>query len=67
MWQFGRDKPRLGGLNVEETVQRQEAARDERLKRGLETRRHCDNRRQKELDYSSCEHLNSVIYLYILV
>ncbi len=39
LWQFGRGKPRLGGLNVEETAERQEAARDERLKRGLETRR----------------------------
>ena len=37
--QFGRGKQRLGGLNVEETAQRQEAAQDERLKRGLETRR----------------------------
>ncbi len=33
LWQFGRGRPRLGGLNVEETAQRQEAARDERLKR----------------------------------
>ena len=39
LWQFGRGKPRLGGLNVEEAAERQEAARDERLKRGLETRR----------------------------
>ena len=39
LWQFGRGKQRLGGLNVEETAERQEGARDERLKRGLETRR----------------------------
>jgi hypothetical protein len=39
LWQFGRSKPQLGGLNVEETAQRQEAAQDDRLRRGLETRR----------------------------
>ncbi len=39
LWQFGRGKPRLGGLNVKKTTQSQEAALDERLKRGLETRR----------------------------
>ncbi len=39
LWQFGRCKPRLGGFNVEETALRQEAASDERLKCGLETRR----------------------------
>ncbi len=37
LWQFGRGKQLLGGLNVEETAQRQEAAQNERLKRGLET------------------------------
>ncbi len=39
LWQFGRGKLRLGGLTVEETAERKDAARDERLKRGLETRR----------------------------
>ena len=39
LWQFGRGKPRLGGLTVKETTDRKKAARDERLKRGWETRR----------------------------
>ena len=39
LWQFGRGKPRLGGLTVKETTERKNAARDERLKRGWETRR----------------------------
>ncbi len=34
LWQFGRGKPRLDGLNVEETSERKKAARDERLSRG---------------------------------
>ncbi len=37
LWQFGRGKPRLGGLTVEETAERKDAARDERNKSGLET------------------------------
>ena len=39
LWQFGRCKPRLGGLTMEDTTVRKNAARDERIKRGLETRR----------------------------
>ena len=39
LWQFGRGKPRLGGLTVEETAERKDAARDERDARGQETRR----------------------------
>ena len=39
LWQFGRCKPRLGGLTIEDTTARKNAARDERIKRGLETRR----------------------------
>ena len=39
LWQFGRGKPRLGGLTVKETTERKKSARDERLKRGWETRR----------------------------
>ena len=27
LWQFGRGKPRLGGLTIDETFDRQEAAR----------------------------------------
>ncbi len=42
LWQFGRRKPRLarGGLSVEKTDDRKEAAQKERLLRGTETRLH---------------------------
>ena len=40
LWQFGRGKPRLGGLSVEKTSDdRKEAALKERSLRGAETRR----------------------------
>ncbi len=39
LWQFGRGKPRLGGLSVEATEERKQADRDERHQRGVETRR----------------------------
>ena len=39
LWQFGRGKPRLGGLTVEDTQERKAAASVERNKRGAETRR----------------------------
>ena len=39
LWQFGRGKPRLGGLSVEDTQERKAAASVERNKRGAETRR----------------------------
>jgi hypothetical protein len=39
LWQFGRGKPRLGGLSVEKTQERMQAARDERSLRAAETRR----------------------------
>ena len=38
LWQFGRGKPRLGGLSVEETAERKQAHRDESHKRAVETR-----------------------------
>ena len=38
LWQFGRGKPRLGGLSAEET-QVKKAVRDERHMRAAETRR----------------------------
>ena len=41
LWQFGRGKPRLGGLSVERTQERMQAARDERNLRAAETRRRC--------------------------
>ncbi len=40
-WQFGRGKQRLGGLSVEETDDRKEAALKERSLSGAETHRHC--------------------------
>ena len=39
LWQFGRGKPRLGGLSVEETDDRKDAAQQEQIVRGAETRR----------------------------
>ena len=39
LWQFGRGKPRLGGLSCEETDDRRDAALQERSLRGAETRR----------------------------
>ncbi len=39
LWQFGCGKPRLGGLSVEETADRNDAALHERSQRGAETRR----------------------------
>ncbi len=41
LWQFGSDKPRLGGLTVEETAERQDAARKASDKRQMEA---CDGR-----------------------
>jgi hypothetical protein len=39
LWQFGRGKPRLGSLTVEETADRQLAKVVDRKKRAVETRR----------------------------
>ena len=39
LWQFGRGKPRLGGLSVEATEERMHAHRHESRSRGVETRR----------------------------
>ena len=38
-WNFGRGKPRLGGLTVEETTVRKETVRKDQAKRSAETRR----------------------------
>ena len=38
LWQFGRGMPRLGGLTIEETLDRQDAARKASDKRQKETR-----------------------------
>ncbi len=38
LWQFGRGKPRLGGLTIEETSDRQDSARKASDKRWKETR-----------------------------
>jgi hypothetical protein len=39
LWHFGRGKPRLGGLTVAETADRQLAKVDDQKKRAAETRR----------------------------
>ena len=39
LWQFGRGKPRLGGLAVEQTMVRKSAVADERHKKAVETKR----------------------------
>ena len=41
LWQFGRGKPRLGGLSVEETQVRKQAVRDAWLMHAAETRQRC--------------------------
>ena len=46
LWQFGRGKPRLGGLSVEETDDRKDAALKERSLRGAETQ----TRRRRKAD-----------------
>ena len=38
LWQFGRGKPRLGGLTVAETAERQISKAVDRKKRAVETR-----------------------------
>ncbi len=39
LWQFGRGKPRLGGLTVEQTMARKSAVVDQRHKKAVETKR----------------------------
>ncbi len=39
LWNFGRGKPRLGGLTVEETAMRKETVRRDHAKLSAETRR----------------------------
>ena len=39
LWRFARGKPRLGGLSVEETDDRKDAAQKVWIERGAETRR----------------------------
>jgi hypothetical protein len=41
LWQFGRGKPRLGGLTIEETSERKDAVSNSQHKRAAETVRHC--------------------------
>ena len=38
LWQFGRGKPRLGGLSIEQTGERKQVASDARHKRAAETK-----------------------------
>ncbi len=40
LWQFGRGKPRLGGLTIEETTERKDAVGNARHKRAAATVRH---------------------------
>ncbi len=40
LWQFGRGKPRLGGLTIEETSERKDAVGNALHKRAAETVRH---------------------------
>ena len=78
LWQFGRGKQRLGGLSVEETDDRKDAAQQEQIVRGAETRR----RRKADQAWwemnCTCEQSTynliqvqtmyvHIIYLYILV
>ena len=39
LWNFGRGKPRLGGLTVKETAVRKETVRKDQANRSAETRR----------------------------
>ena len=39
LWRFGRGKPRLGGLSIDQTAKRQDAVSDARHKRAAETKR----------------------------
>ncbi len=39
LWLFGRGKPQLGGLTVEEAALKKSSVREERVKRAVETRR----------------------------
>jgi hypothetical protein len=59
LWQFGSGKPRLGDLTAKETTERKKAARDERLKRGWETRRH---RKAADFEVKSCLDLFVSVY-----
>ena len=62
LWQFGRGKPRLGGLSVEKTGAKKAAAQKERLLRGAETRR----RRKADREWwemkRSCEQAQTCVY-----
>ncbi len=39
LWRFGRGKPRLGGLSIDQTAKRQDAVSNARHKRAAETKR----------------------------
>ena len=39
LWNFGRGKPRLGGLTVKETAMQKKTVRKDQAKRSAETRR----------------------------
>ena len=60
LWQFGRGKPRRGGLSVEDTEHRKQAASVDRHQRSAETRLHC------KADCTWFE-VKCGTYLYVLV
>jgi hypothetical protein len=41
LWQFGRGKPRLGGLTITQTAKRKDAMSNARRKRAVQTKLHC--------------------------
>jgi hypothetical protein len=55
LWKFGRCKPRLGGLTVDETAMRKKTVREENAKRSAETprRRRADGAWSNEVCCSS--------------
>ena len=61
LWQFGRGKPHLGGLTVEETADRQLAKDVDRKKRAVETSRRLGVARQIQPDGK----LKCVWYMFI--
>jgi hypothetical protein len=71
LWQFGRGKPRLGGLTIEETSERKDAVSNARHKRAAEIVRH---RLQRDSKYTALynrmyeyERVYTSMYEYIRV
>ncbi len=62
LWQFGRGKPRLGGLSVAKTGAKKAAAQKEWLLRGAETRRRRKADRAWWEMKCGCEHAQTCLY-----